>query len=112
MAKNTNYFIKLDLLVLSMLKDKDMYVYEMVKYLKSVSNGMIFPKSGTIYPVISSLSENHYISTYKKEVNNKIRVYFHIEEAGKEYLKELLDEYDNLVSIIDFIVHGGHYDRK
>lgn len=43
---------------------------------------------------------------------NKARVYYHIEEKGKEYLENLTKDYDTLAQNIDLIVHGNkHYER-
>ncbi len=49
MAKNSNYFIKFDLIILSVLQDRDRYAYEITKYIKEKTNGIIIPKQGTIY---------------------------------------------------------------
>lgn len=112
MAKNSNYLFKLDLLVLSLLRDKDMYGYEITKYIKEISNGIIVPKNGTMYPIIYNLIENGYITSETQLVNNKARVYYHLEDAGRIYLQKIIHEYDELVKNIDLIVHGSNYERK
>lgn len=111
MAKNSNYLFKLDLLILSLLKERDMYGYEMTKIISEVSQGIIVPKHGTMYPIIYNLIEENYITSYTELVNNKARVYYHIEEKGKKYLERITNEYDTLVKSIDLIVHGGDYER-
>lgn len=107
MSKNTNYLFKLDLLILSVLKDKDMYGYEITKYISEVTEGIIVPKHGTMYPIIHHLIEEEYISSETIIFNNKARVYYHLEEKGKDYLEKITKEYDNLVKCINLIVHGG-----
>lgn len=44
MAKNSNYFIKFDLIILSVLKDKDRYAYEITKYVTEATDGRIVPR--------------------------------------------------------------------
>lgn len=105
MAKYSNYLFKLDLLILSVLKTKDMYGYELSKIIEEKSHGLIVPKHGTMYPIIYRLLEDEEITSTTILVNNKARVYYHLEEKGKEHLKELVQEYDNLVHQINNIVH-------
>ena len=49
-----------------------------------------------------------YISSKDEYVNRKLRVYYHIEDAGKEYLGQLIKEYllwEEKIQII--IEHNG-----
>lgn len=112
MAKNTNFLFKLDLLLLSVLKEKDKYAYEIIKEISSRTHETIVPKHGTMYPIIYKLLEEEYISSNTVLVGNKARVYYHLEEKGKDYLRSITAEYDSLVQNIDLIVHGTkHYER-
>lgn len=112
MAKNTNFLYKLDLLILSSLKEKDKYTYEIIKQITDMTNGLIAPKHGTIYPIIYKLIESEYITGETVLVGNKARVYYHIEQKGLDYLDIITKEYDTLVQNIDLIVHGSkHYER-
>ncbi len=112
MAKNTNYLFKLDLLLLSILKEKDKYGYEMIKEIAQRTGNLIEAKHGTMYPIIYKLIEEEYITSNTVLVGNKARVYYHLEEKGKEYLESITQDYDNLVQSIDLIVHGTkHYER-
>lgn len=57
MAKTSNYLFKLDLMILSLLKEKDQYAYELTKEIAEKSKGRIEPKNGTMYPIIYKLIE-------------------------------------------------------
>ena len=91
MAKTSNYLFKLDLMILSLLKEKDQYAIE--------------PKNGTMYPIIYKLIENGYISSNTIIYHNKARVYYHLEPAGKEYLDKIIVEFDELVDCINSFIH-------
>ena len=54
MAKSNSFF-NIDMLVLSLLKVKDCYGYELVKLIKKISNGSLDIKEGTLYPVVHNL---------------------------------------------------------
>ena len=45
MAKTSNYLFKLDLMILSLLKEKDQYAYELTKEIAEKSKGRIEPKN-------------------------------------------------------------------
>ena len=47
MAKTSNYLFKLDLMILSLLKEKDQYAYELTKEIAEKSKGRIEPVSYT-----------------------------------------------------------------
>lgn len=111
MAKNQNYLFKLDLLILSILQERDMYGYEIIKIITDRTKGTIVPKQGTMYPIIYNLIEEGYISSQSVLADNRARVYYHLEDEGKDYLKKITEEYDTLVKYIDFIVHGGNHER-
>lgn len=106
MAKYSNYLFKLDLLILSVLNEKDMYGYEITKIIAKKSNDLIIPKHGTMYPIIYKLIEDNFITSYTEVVNNKARVYYHLEDKGKLYLKQITKEFDILVNSLNSIVHG------
>ena len=88
-----------------------MYGYELSKIIAERTNNYVIPKHGTMYPIIYKLIENEYITSNTIIVNNKARVYHHLEEKGKEHLKEITKEYDNLVEQINNVVHGGENER-
>ena len=92
MAKSNSFF-NIDMLVLSLLKVKDCYGYELVKLIKEISNGSLDIKEGTLYPVVHNLLKKEYISCRDEIVNKKIRVYYHIEPIGKEYLEQTIIEF-------------------
>ncbi len=56
--------------------------------------------------VLSYQSKEQYITSYQEIVGNKICVYYHLEEEGKEYLKTELENYYNLVKALDQLFKG------
>ena len=88
------------MLLLRLLEDKDMYGYEMIEKLELKSNNVFKLKAGTLYPLLHSLEEKHYLTSYEKEVNGKLRKYYSITRDGRKYLgsrKEEWQEYQTAV---------------
>jgi len=108
MGKNTNYFIKFDLIILSVLQNQDRYAYEITKYVTEQTNNLVQPKQGTMYPYIHSMIDQGMITSYQKIINNKVRVYYHIEDKGRDYYKQELKKYHQLVDALDQLLKNNH----
>lgn len=106
MAKS-NTFFNIDMLVLSILKVNDCYGYEIIKMMKSISNDAFIIREGTLYPIVHNLLKKGYISSYDVIANKKIRVYYHIEDSGIEYLNTTISDFRNLIQgVFDIINYG------
>lgn len=96
-----NYFINgiTELLILSVLAKQDSYVYEISKYIQTASDNMLSISQNTIYTATYKLENDHCISEYSKLVGKKrTRIYYHIEEEGLVYLKELTENYTQTIT--------------
>ncbi len=93
---NPNYFRKglLPLIILRLLKEKDMYGYEIIKTIEEQSHGVITVQEGALYPVLYQFSEAGYITEeripHKKRMT---RIFYHLEPSGVELLEKLTNEY-------------------
>ena len=76
------------MLILNLLKQEDMYGYQMIKKLKETSENVFELKEGTLYPILHTLEEKGYITSYWDESTSKKRKYYSITKKGKEVLKE------------------------
>ena len=84
----------IELTLLSLLSQKDMYGYEICQQLKELSQGKYVVTEGTLYPVLYRLIERGYITDRSEKVGKRrTRVYYHIEQAGIDYLNEIKQEY-------------------
>ena len=81
------------MLILEMLKNENMYGYQMIKKLSEKSNNGFELKEGTLYPILHGLEENDLIRSYWDETSAKKRKYYTITEKGKRNLKEKKQEW-------------------
>lgn len=81
------------MLLLRLLEDKDMYGYEMIETLERRSNNVFTLKAGTLYPLLHSLEEKDYLTSYESEANGKLRKYYSITKEGRKYLKSRKEEW-------------------
>lgn len=95
-----------ELVVLGVLREKDMYGYEIVKAAEEKSGGRFELVLGTLYPVLYRFLESGYLSDRDEIVNKRLRKYYHLEKKGEDYYKELLSEYRRISRGVDMIVGG------
>lgn len=88
------------MLLLRLLEEKDMYGYEIIETLEKKSNNVFTLKAGTLYPLLHSLEEKSYLTSYEDEVNGKTRKYYSITKSGRKYLKNKKDEWNEYQSAV------------
>ncbi len=77
------------MLILSVLKGKDLYGYKIIKELELRSESVFEFKEGTLYPILHALEKENYLESYWDEVDNRKRKYYHLTRKG---LKQLADK--------------------
>lgn len=93
-----------EMLVLFMLRQRPMYTYEMMQAIEQASNGVL--TFNTLYLAIYRLQNNGYIQESDKvmSLDNRVRVYFSVTEAGNRYFEDIKKEYLSVTSIINGIL--------
>lgn len=88
-----------DLLLLTLLKEKDMYGYQLCQEIAERSGRRYVLKESSMYPMLYRLIDKNFISDRHEIVGKRrVRVYYHIEPAGLEYLDKIVDEYIGVVN--------------
>ena len=103
-----------ELLVLKILEQQDSYVYEIQKMINNNSEHLLSISLNTIYTVTYKLENENLISEYSKLVGKKrTRVYYHLEETGKEYLTKITANYNNMIDGVNHIINffGGNLNE-
>ncbi len=87
-----------ELLLLRLLQQKEMYGYELVKSIKSVTSEAISLGEGVIYPVLHSLERNGALKARRKSVDGRTRVYYSVTATGCKRLERLKGEWRRIES--------------
>ena len=92
-----------EMMVLFLLRQKPMYVYEMSQKMSRLTGGVY--TFNTLYLAIYRLQEHgHIAEAGKQEADNRIRVYFKLTDAGQRYLDELLPTYREMIGALDALL--------
>lgn len=101
----------IEMMLLKLLSETDMYGYQMTQELKKRSSGIYTILEGSMYPILYRLAEQHYISFYEKKVTQRqTRIYYHLEGKGLEYLEYLISNYNYFCDIISFLLSSNTGD--
>lgn len=86
-----------ELLILTLLSKGDMYGYQLSQELAKQSKGLYTLQESSMYPTLYRLVEKKLITDRQEKVGKRrIRVYYHLEESGREYLFNIRKEYLSL----------------
>ena len=101
----------MSLVLLALLKREDMYGYQLVQEIERSSGGRLETQEGSLYPVLYRLVDQGLISDRQVQVGKRMkRIYYHIEPAGEEKLRELTAEYEQITQGVFQIIRGGERD--
>lgn len=98
----------LESIILSLLKDEDLYGYEISKRVRAISNSTFEIKEGTLYAVLKRLENSSLIKGYwsDSESGGGRRRYYKITEVGNEFLLNKKREWEFFKEIIDKFFRG------
>ena len=95
-----------DLLVLTLIEKEPMYGYQMIKELSKKSENVFNLQEGTLYPILHTLEEKNYISSYWDESTSKKRKYYSITENGRKQLKAKKQEWELFSAKVNQVIGG------
>ena len=78
-----------ELLLLRLLNEREMYGYELDRSIKKVTAEAISLGEGVIYPVLHSLERKGSLTSKRKAVGGRTRVYYSVTKKGRDRLEEL-----------------------
>lgn len=95
------------LLVLSLLKDGDMYGYEMIEELARRSDDTFLLKEGTLYPLLHTLEKEGLIHAYNKTApSGRERKYYRLTPAGGQRLHYKQEEWKLFSEKVNAVIHA------
>ncbi|MBQ8134097.1 MAG: helix-turn-helix transcriptional regulator [Clostridia bacterium] len=108
MGNKTLTYGNVDMLVLKLLENRDMYGYQIIEQLEKQSDNTFRLSAGSLYPLLHNLENKDYVDVYEADTNHKTpgkkRKYYHITEKGKKYLFEKASEWESYSKAINSIL--------
>ncbi|MGE7602299.1 PadR family transcriptional regulator [Peribacillus sp. NPDC097675] len=90
----------IDLLILSLLSQKELYGYEMTKVLRKMGEGQYEISEGTLYPALKRLERKEYIEGYWQESEAGRRKYYRLTDSGRTELERKRNSFSFLEGLV------------
>jgi len=98
-----------ELLILRLLQQEEMYGYEIVQAIRSRTDAVIAVGEGVVYPVLHGLERDGALTSRRKTVNSRSRIYYCVTSVGSHRLADLSEVWTNLASAIQKMLTGGQH---
>ena len=95
------------MLVLLLLKESELYGYQITQLLNERSRGLFPIQEGSLYPVLYRLVKENLISSRELPCNGRTRIYYHLEPQGEEWLCKIRGEYEELTQGIQNVLKSS-----
>lgn len=93
------------ILILTMLRKRSMYGYEMIRELDEQSAGIFTLKEGTLYPILHTLEELGMVQSFwQSGQGDRKRKYYSITNSGNAHLSQKTEEWKVFRSAVDKVI--------
>lgn len=97
----------LEVCVLAAIKHEDSYGYQIIKDMKPY----VDISESTLYPILRRLEAAELLTVRSVEHNGRLRKYYHITPAGLDRIAAFAEEWNEIMSIYQFVVRGEKSDE-
>ena len=98
-----------ELVILRLLQQEEMYGYEIVQAIRSRTEAVIAIGEGVVYPVLHGLERDGALTSRRKTVNRRSRIYYSVTPAGSRRLADLSEAWTGLAAAIQKMLTGGQH---
>jgi len=108
MASETAFTAGLpELLVLRLLRDREMYGYEIVQAVALRTGRVVAPGEGVVYPLLHALEKDGALKSRRKTVHGRSRVYYSLTARGEKRLSALAGDWTALHNAVAAVLAGN-----
>ena len=100
-----------ELLILRLLRQEEMYGYEIVQAIRSRTDAVIALGEGVVYPVLHGLEREGALTSRRRTVNGRSRIYYSVTKAGSHRLADLSEAWTSLAAAIRKVLTGEQHDE-
>ncbi len=98
-----------ELLILTLLRQREMYGYQIVQAIRARTGEAIAVGEGVVYPVLHGLEQDGALTSRRRTVNGRSRIYYAVTPAGSHRLADLTKAWSSLATAIQQMLSGAHY---
>jgi PadR family transcriptional regulator PadR len=91
-------------MILRLLKDQEMYGYEIVQAIALRTGHAVTPGEGVVYPVLHGLEKTGALKSRRRTVNGRSRVYYALTAKGAKRLNHLVTNWNSLNTAVQQVM--------
>jgi PadR family transcriptional regulator PadR len=96
-----------ELLVLRLLRGREMYGYELVQAIREETGDVVSLGEGVVYPVLHALERSGAITSERRPVAGRSRIYYALSPKGATRLTELTELWSKITGAVQHVLVGG-----
>jgi PadR family transcriptional regulator PadR len=95
-----------ELMILRLLRDRDMYGYEIVQAISLRTRQVVTPGEGVVYPMLHALEKDGALKSRRKTVSGRSRVYYSLTARGQKRLAALTGHWTAINTAVEAVLHA------
>jgi PadR family transcriptional regulator PadR len=95
-----------ELMVLRLLREQEMYGYEIVQSIAARTRQVLTPGEGVIYPLLHVLEKDGLLKSRRKTVAGRSRIYYSLTARGAKRLSAMTDHWKSLTGAVGAVLHA------
>jgi PadR family transcriptional regulator, regulatory protein PadR len=100
-----------ELLILRLLRNREMYGYEIVQAIREETDDVVNLGEGVVYPLLHALERGGALTSRRTTVNGRSRIYYALAPRGASRLAELTGLWSRLTQALQQVVGGDGYAK-
>lgn len=93
-----------ELLILRLLKDHEMYGYELVQAIRTASSEAIILGEGVVYPLLHTLEREGALQSRRQTVAGRNRIYYTLTPAGDKRLTQTATAWTRITQAVSGVL--------
>ena len=95
-----------ELMVLRLLREQEMYGYEIVQAIATRTREALTPGEGVIYPLLHALEKDGMLKSRRKSVGGRSRIYYSLTARGAKRLSAMTDHWKSLTGAVGAVLYA------
>ncbi|TWG96303.1 PadR family transcriptional regulator PadR [Mesorhizobium sp. J18] len=98
-----------ELLVLRLLRGREMYGYELVQAIREATGEAIILGEGVVYPVLHRLEREGALASRRQAANGRSRIYYSLTSKGEKRLADIAGSWERITDAIRIVLEGPRH---
>jgi PadR family transcriptional regulator PadR len=99
-----------ELMILRLLKEQDMYGYQIVQAIRTETSDVVSLGEGVVYTVLHALEREGALKSRRKSVEGRSRIYYTVTTTGLQRYSDLAKTWNTLAGAIQSVLKGQRHE--